>query len=73
MHDEVHRELGKHDGLITVLQKDVTEIRQDVKTILAAINETKGGWKVITLVAAVGGSCGAIISKLISVMWYLPK
>ncbi len=73
VHEEVHRELGKHDGLIMVLQKDMAEVKQDVKVILEAVNRTKGGWQVLTLVAAVAGTCGAVMTKLISVLWYLPK
>jgi len=73
VHEEVQRELGKHDGLIMVLQKDMAEVKQDVKVILEAVNRTKGGWQVLTLVAAIGGTCGAVMTKLISVLWYLPK
>lgn len=73
VHEEVHRELGKHDGLISVLQNDMAEVKRDVKVILEAVNKTKGGWQVVTLVAAVGGTCGAVMTKVISLLWYLPK
>lgn len=73
VHEEVHRELGKHDGLISALQKDMAEVKGDVKAILESVNQTKGGWYVITIVAAAGGAAGTIASKLLSIISAMPK
>ena len=69
----VHHTLGKHDGLIAVLQNDVSEIKKDVKSILGCINQSKGGWKVMVFMCSLAGSCGAIAYKLITALWFVPK
>lgn len=56
---------------IANLEADVGEIKADVKAILAEINKTKGGWKVIVMVAGVAGSAGALIGKLLP--FWIPK
>ena len=73
VHEEVHRELGKHDGLITVLQHDMAEVKRDVKIILEAVNQSKGGWKMLVVMSSLAGACGALVSKVVTVLWYLPK
>lgn len=70
---DLHHQVGKHEGLIQSLQTDVSEIKDDVKSILASINESKGGWKVMLFMSSLAGSCGAVAYKLISVAWILPK
>lgn len=73
VHEEVHRELGKHDGLIQELQKRVEKIDTNVEKILEHINQSKGGWKMLVVLASLAGACGAMVSKLVTVLWYLPK
>ncbi len=73
VHEEVHRELGKHDGLIAELQRRVEKIDSNVEKILEHINQSKGGWKMLVIMSSLAGACGAMVSKLITVLWYLPK
>jgi hypothetical protein len=65
MSDDIHRTLGAHDARIESLQYDVAEIKRDMKLILAAMSEAKGGWKTLVMVSGIAGSCGAIIGKLL--------
>ena len=55
------------------LKEDMTEVKKDVKSILAVLNQTKGGWKVIVLVASVAGTAGAVAAKLFPFLGGLPK
>jgi len=73
MDEQVHQTLGKHDGLIESLQKRVEKIDGNVEKILEHINQTKGGWKVLIVMSGLAGACGAMVSKVISLLFYLPK
>lgn len=73
MHEDVHRALGKHDGIIESLQDRVNKIDSNVEKILEHINQTKGGWKALVVMSSVAGACGALVSKAVTVLWYLPK
>lgn len=68
MTEELHREIGRHGAEINALQKDMTEVKQDVKTILEFINQGRGGWKTIMLVAGAAGTVGALAAKIVSFM-----
>lgn len=70
---DLHREVGRHEGLISTLQHDVAEIKGDVKQILGCINQSKGGWKVMVFMCSLAGSCGAIACKLVTALWFVPK
>lgn len=62
----VQRKIGEHDASIATLREDMTELKADVKAILAKVNEVKGGWRVLLGIGAAGGAAGGFIAK------YLP-
>lgn len=55
------------------LDSHVQELRTDVKSLLALANQTKGGWKVIILVAGVAGTAGALMAKIIPFFGGVPR
>jgi hypothetical protein len=46
------------------VHEDVTELKTDVKDVLAKINQAKGGWKTIIIVAGVSAAIGGSLAKL---------
>ena len=66
-------EVAKLEVKVNHLENDMNEVKTDVKSILAVLNQTKGGWKVIVLVASVAGTAGAIAAKLFPFLGGLPK
>lgn len=66
MSDDLHQQLGRHDAQIVSLQTDMTEVKSDVKKILAFMNQAQGSWKTLVaiggLAAAVGGVVGWVVS-----------
>lgn len=55
------------------LEGDMSEVKTDIKSLLAIINQTKGGWKVIILVASVAGTAGALIAKALPFLGGVPR
>lgn len=66
MSDDMYRQLGRHDAQIAALQTDMSEVKADVKKILAFMNQAQGSWKTLVaiggLAAAVGGVVGWVVS-----------
>lgn len=66
MSDDLHRQIGRHDAQIVTLQTDMSEVKADVKKILAFMNQAQGSWKTLVaiggLAAAVGGAVGWVVS-----------
>lgn len=66
MSDDLHQQIGRHDAQIVALQTDMSEVKADVKKILAFMNQAQGSWKTLVaiggLAAAVGGAVGWVVS-----------
>lgn len=65
MSDETQKELGRLDADVANLQRDMTELKADMKAVLAAVNQAKGGWKTLMLISGVSGAAGALLAKLL--------
>lgn len=46
------------------IKNSMRETKQDIKSILAILNQGKGGWKVIAAMSAVSGAVGGIVGSL---------
>lgn len=66
------RDIGRHEAEIEQLQRDMTEIKADVKAIIATMEQAKGGWRAIALVAGMAGLLGALTTKFIYYLIGLP-
>lgn len=64
MTESTERQLGRHDAEIESLQRDMEELKRDVKSILSVLSEAKGGWKTMMLVAGAAGAMGALWHQL---------
>jgi len=80
MSAEVQRDLGKHDAQIEALEKDITEMRKDLRKVydkLDEINTTlataKGGWKTMMWVAGGSAAVGGFVMKALPVFNWTPK
>ena len=68
-----YADVAKLEVKVNHLETDMMEVKKDVKSILAVLNQTRGGWKVIVLVASVAGTAGAVAAKLFPFLGGLPK
>lgn len=51
----------------TELKTEIKELRADVRTLLDAVTEAKGGWKMLMAVGSASAIIGASMAKL--VLW----
>lgn len=58
---------------VEMLERDISELKSDVKQLLAVVNQTRGGWKTIVLVSGVAGTVGAVLAKLVPLFGIMPK
>ena len=59
------REIGEHGARLGALEGDMTELKTDVKQILAEMHKAKGGWRTLMLVGGMAGAVGALVGKLL--------
>jgi hypothetical protein len=49
------------------LEKDVAEMKGDIKSILATLDKASGGWKMLMLVGGLSAAIGGFMTKLMTV------
>lgn len=60
------REFGQLEAEVRQLQRDVTELRDDVKKLLALANKSKGGlWMGMAMASFIGGLVTFVTGKFI--------
>ncbi len=50
------------------LEKDMTEMRDDIRFIRKKLDEAAGGWKVFMLVGGIGAALGGLLIKIVSII-----
>ena len=55
-----------HENRIERMESDISELKSDMKQILATLNQAQGGWKTLMLIGGSCGSLGAVISWVVS-------
>jgi len=67
------KELGHLGGRMDAVEKDLDEIKTDVRQIRDAVLSVKGGWKTIVLIASVSAAVGALGAKIVPLLPLFPK
>lgn len=71
--NDLEREVGRLGGVVDGLERDLCEMRKDVKMILATLNEARGSWKTLVAIGAISGAAGAFIAKVGLWTGWFPK
>jgi chromosome condensin MukBEF ATPase and DNA-binding subunit MukB len=67
---EVDRELGEMSARLTVLEREMKEIRNDIKWMRDQVQQTKGGWKTVAFLISTSGVAGAVVTWIAQHMWF---
>lgn len=67
------REMGEFTAKVAAMEKDLSELKSDVRAIRDAMNQARGGWKAVALISGISGTLGAAIAKAIPFLMSLPR
>ncbi len=67
------QEVGELKGRLGSVEEATREQHKDIKTILRTLNQARGGWKTLLLVAGLSGVFGALTAKITTFMGALPR
>lgn len=62
--NDVSIAVAKLEVQVKTLEKDVSEIKGDIKFIRQKLDQAAGGWRVFLMVGTAGAALGGIIFKL---------
>ena len=69
MAETTDKEIGRLEGRMSSVERDLSTMKTDVRCNLKTLNEARGGWKTLLLAAGVAGTIGALASKLFPLLW----
>lgn len=58
---------------VEYLKNHINEIRTDTKEIKETLHQARGGWKTLMIVAGIGSTVGALVTKFVPFLGILPK
>jgi hypothetical protein len=67
---EIDRELGEVSARLTHLEKELADMRDDIKWMRDQVQQTKGGWRTIAFLISASGILGAVVTLLSQHMWF---
>jgi len=70
MTDSVDRELGEVSARLKTLEREMGEIRDDIRWMRDQVQQTKGGWRTIAFLISASGILGAIATLISQHMWF---
>ena len=65
--------VGRLEGRMDGFEKAINQNSADMRQLLEAINQAKGGWKTVALLAGVAGAVGAVMAYIAALMGVFPK
>ena len=68
----VDKTLGDYGARIVALEKNQTEIHDDVKAIRSTLDEAKGGWRIILFAATSAGALASLVAHKAVDVWKAP-
>ena len=68
MTEDTQRTIGEHGGRLSALERDIGDIKTDLREVRDLLAQAKGGWKTLLLVAGVAGTLGALSTKLLGLL-----
>ena len=60
------RDFGKLEARLDVLEREMKEMRADMRYVRDAISQAQGGWKYMAWIIGISGIVGAVGGKLLA-------
>jgi hypothetical protein len=63
------RDIGRLEARQESQDERLDRIETKMDTVLEFVSQAKGGWRMLSAVAAIGGATGALITKIIHMLF----
>jgi hypothetical protein len=60
-------------NMVTDANEQILELKKEVTAMKSLIDQAKGGWKILVGVGTISAAMGAVIAKIASFVWSIPK
>ena len=67
---EIDRELGELSARLKTLEREMSEMRDDIRWMRDQVQQSKGGWRTIAFLISASGILGAVVTLFSQHMWF---
>ena len=67
---EIDRELGELSARLKTLEREMSEMRDDIRWMRDQVQQSKGGWRTIAFLISESGILGAVVTLFSQHMWF---
>lgn len=67
------QDYGRLTAEVAHLQREVTELRADMKKVLETLQQAAGGWRMMMLIGGASAVVGGLIVKILPYFFWTPK
>jgi hypothetical protein len=62
--EKLHRDLGRLEARIDAIEVCLAHIKPKIEQVADTLNQAKGGWKMLVVLAGISGAIGALLAKI---------
>ncbi len=63
----LEREIGELTAKVERLEKDVSDMKDDIRSMLSFMEQARGSWKTMMGIAGFAAAVGALVAKILPV------
>lgn len=71
--DQYNTAIADLKGMVTDANAQIKALNEEVMAMKSLIDQAKGGWKILVGTGAISAAMGAVVAKVASFFWALPK
>ena len=66
---ELDRELGRLDGKVDQIERDLAEMKSDLREVRDIVVRAGGGWRALLYVAGAAAFLGGLVVSILAWLW----
>lgn len=66
---QIHRDIGRLEGQVRAMESQIVDMKTKIDVMHEAITTAKGGWKTLLWVGGASASLGALVAKIVGVVF----
>lgn len=71
--EQYNRAVAEFRLMLSTANADIEKLRTVITDMKSTVDQAKGGWKVLVGVGTISATISAILTKLASAMWFVPR
>jgi DNA repair exonuclease SbcCD ATPase subunit len=72
-HTQYTQAVDEFKAMVSSAENKIESLKKEIADMRSLIDQAKGGWRIIVGVGTISAAMGAVIAKIASFVWSIPK